>query len=152
MVGCYFYKWGMRRLILSGRIKSVLSLKFLVGVMTFTIFPIFCIFLLALALCMLSGQTKKKALARAFIVASVVGATLLAFSFEWFFFIYDCNFLGILVAIPSLTYVINKMSPNNFGMRTWLRIFGFGVLSTVFTVMVFAAVMFWAILNNPESL
>ena len=101
---------------------------------------------------MLSGQTKKKALAWAFIVTSVVGATLLVFSFEWFFFIYDGNFLGILVAIPSLTYVMNKLSPNNFGMKAWLRIFGFSVLSTVFTVMVFAAVMFWAILNNPESL
>lgn len=123
-----------------------------VGVKTFTIFPIFCIFLLVLALCMLSGQTKKKALAWAFIVTSVVGATLLAFSSEWFVFIYDCNFLGILVAIPSLTYVMNKMFPNSFGMRSWVRTFGFGVLSTVFTVMVFAAVMFWAILNNPESL
>ena len=95
---------------------------------------------------------KKESPGLGFIVTAVVGATLLVFSSEWFFFIYDGNFLGILVAIPSLTYVMNKMFPNNFGMRTWLRIFGFGVLSTVFTVMVFAAVMFWTILNNLESL
>jgi len=117
----------------------------------FVIFPTICVFVLTLTLLKLGGQVRPRtSLFWSIIVTSVFGGLMTWFSFETFQFLYFANFVGILICIPCITYLTNKLFASNVDKRIyWTRIIGLGLASTAVTILVGGALIFFSFLNNP---
>lgn len=117
----------------------------------FAIFPTICVFVLTLTLLRLSGQLKPRTtLLLTLMVTIFFGGLMTWFSFEIFQFLYFANFFGVLVCIPCLTYLTNRLFSDNSDKRIhWLRILGLGLASTAVTIVVAGALIFFSFLNNP---
>ena len=117
---------------------------------TFVIFPTICVFALTLTLLKLDGRTKPHTvLLWSTIVTTIFGGLMTWFSVDVFLFLYYLNFLGVIILIPCLTYLTNKLFKDNKDNKKWIRILGLGLISTVLTIAVFATTMFLSLLNNP---
>ena len=117
---------------------------------TFVIFPTICVFLLTLTLLNVSGQRNQL---RIFILTGLItiifGGLMTLFSVDVFTFLYYSNFISVLIAIPCLTYLTNKMFPDISGKKFWFRVFGLGIASTVLTLLIFGTAMFFSFAYNP---
>lgn len=120
---------------------------------TFVLFPTLCVFLLTLTLLKVAGQVRPKTiLIWSVFTTAIFGGLMTWFSANLFTFLYYSNFSAILIIIPCLTYLINKMLPDILiEKRLWLRIFGFGLASTILTLMLFGTAMFFSLIFNPTD-
>src|SRR5258706_4591217 len=101
----------------------------------FVIFPTLCVFVLALTLLILSGQSRSRTIFWSTLVTATFSGLMKWLSVEVFEFLYFSNFLGVLVCIPCLTYLTNRLFPDKSNKRTvWVRVLGLGVISTVVTI------------------
>ena len=117
----------------------------------FVVFPTICVFVLMLTLLKLNGQIRRRtSLLWTMMVTSIFGGIMTWFSFETFQFLYFANFVGILVCIPCITYLINRLFTRNVNKRIyWTRIIGLGLASTVLTIAVAGTLIFLSFLYNP---
>ena len=117
----------------------------------FVIFPTICVFVLTLTLLKLNGQLRPRtSLLWTIIVTSFFGGLMTLFSSETFQFLYFANFVGILVCVPCITYLTNKLFTNNVDKRIyWTIIIGLGLASTAVTILIGGALIFFSFLNNP---
>src|SRR5690349_16334077 len=100
---------------------------------TFVIFPTICVFLLTLTLMTLNGQTRHRTtLLWSVMVTVLFGGLMTWFSLDAFSFLYYSNFIGVLVCIPCLTYLTNRLFSKTQDKKiNWIRVLGLGILSTV---------------------
>jgi hypothetical protein len=117
----------------------------------FVLFPTICIFVFSLTLLKLNGQTKSWiVLSWATIVTATFGGLMILYSVEVFEFLFYSNFLGVLVCIPCLTYLLNKLFKKNFNQRVYLlRVVGLSFVSTLITAVIAGTLILFAFLNNP---
>jgi hypothetical protein len=117
----------------------------------FVIFPTICIFLLTMTLLTLDGQTKRRTtLLWSSIVTVLFGGLMTWFSVDAFVFLYYSNFIGVLVCIPCLTYLTNRLLNKTLDKRVnWIRVLGLGILSTVVTVATAGFLIFMSFMYNP---
>lgn len=117
----------------------------------FVIFPTFCVFVLTLTLIMLVGKSKfRDAILWTIVVTSIFGGLATWFSIDVFTILYFFNFIGILVCIPCLTYLANRLFPDSSSNKmNWLRILGLGFASTIVTIIISGTLIFFSFLNNP---
>jgi len=117
---------------------------------TFVIFPTICIFALTMTLLKLNGQLSlRKILLWSTVATAVFSGLMVWFSVEAFFFLYYAHFLGGIVLIPCLTYLIYTLSNNTSGKIEWIRILGFGLVSTFLTIIIFSLSMFFSLSYHP---
>lgn len=117
---------------------------------TFVIFPTICVFLLTLTLLTLNGQmTSKRIFVWSILIATLFGGLLKWFSVDAFFLLYYGNFLSVLLVIPCLTFLTNKILPESWIENPWMRLAGLGVLSIIVTLLVFGTAMFFSFASNP---
>jgi hypothetical protein len=117
---------------------------------TFVIFPTICVFLLTLTLLTLDRQmTPKRVFIWSILVTTLFGGLLTWFSVDAFFFLYYSNFLSVLIVIPCLTFLTNKILPDRWIKNAWIRLVGLGVLSTIVTLLIFGTAMFFSFASNP---
>jgi hypothetical protein len=117
----------------------------------FVLFPTICIFVFSLTLLKLNGQTKSWiVLSWATIVTATFGGLMILYSVEVFEFLFYSNFLGVLVCIPCLTYLLNKLFKKNFNQRVYLlRVVGLSFVSTLITAVIAGTLILFAFINNP---
>jgi hypothetical protein len=117
----------------------------------FVLFPTICVLLFTLTLLKLNGQTKSWIeLGRAIIVTATFGGVMTFYSVEVFEFLYFANFLGVLICIPCLTYLLNKLFKKNSNQRTYLlRVVGLSMASTLITAVIAGTLILFAFINNP---
>ncbi len=112
---------------------------------TFAIFPTLCVFVLTLTLLKLTGQTKLWIMILlTILVTTLFGGLMILFSTEAFHFLYFANFFGILVCVPCLTYLTNSLFKS--------RLLFIGIASTLLTIVIAGALIFFSFLNNPMDL
>lgn len=118
---------------------------------SFVIFPTISVFVWTLTVLKLSGHLRpRKTLLWTIIVTSIFGGLMTWFSSEIFQFLYYANFVGILVCIPCITYLTNKLFSNNVEKRIyWTRIVVLVFASTALTVLVGGVLIFFSFLTNP---
>ncbi len=116
---------------------------------TFVIFPTICWFILTLTLLRVGFIRPKTALLWSTIMTIILGGLMTWFSADIFFFLYYANFLAIIVMIPCLTYLTNKLFKDNSDKIKWIRILGLGLVSTALTIAIFATSMFFSFAYNP---
>jgi len=96
----------------------------------------------------LDGQLRTRTIVLLTTIVTVVFAGLMTlFSVEVFFFLYYANFLGVVVCIPCLTYLINELLPGN--KRSWTRLIGLGLVSTVATMVIAGFLILNSFMHNP---
>ena len=102
----------------------------------FVIFPTICVFVLTMTLLTLDGQTKSRTtFLWSAIVTVLFGGLKTWFSVDFFFFLYYSNFIGVLVCVPCLTYLTNRLLSKKLDKRTnWILVLGLGIISTVVTI------------------
>jgi hypothetical protein len=117
----------------------------------FVIFPTICVFLLTMTLLTLDGQTKQRTtLLWSVMVTALFGGLMTWFSVDVFAFLYYSNFIGVLVCIPCLTYLTNRLLSKNLDKKiNWIRVLGLGILSTVVTITTAGFLILISFLNNP---
>ena len=116
----------------------------------FVIFPAICIFALILTMLKLSGQVgSRTALLWSTIVTILFAGLMMWFSVDVFSFLYYANFFGVIVLIPCLTYLTNKVFNDNKGKGKWMRLLGLGFVSAALTIAIFALSIFFSLANNP---
>ena len=117
----------------------------------FVIFPTICVFLLTLTLLTLDGQMKARTTLFCSVIVTVLfGGLMTWFSVDAFFYLYYSNFIGVLVCIPCLTYLTNRLLSKNFDKRmSWIRVLGLGILSTLVTLATAGFFILFSFLNNP---
>jgi hypothetical protein len=117
----------------------------------FVLFPTICVFLFTLTLLKLNGQTKSWiVLSWAIIVTATFGGVMTFYSVEVFEFLYFANFLGVLICIPCLTYLLNELLKKNSNQRTYLlRVVGLSFISTLITAVIAGTLILFAFINNP---
>jgi hypothetical protein len=117
----------------------------------FVIFPTICVFLLTLTLMTLDGQIRQRtALLWSVIVTILFGGLMTWFSVDAFTFLYYSNFIGVLVCIPCLTYLTNRLfSKTQDEKIKWIRVLGLAILSTVATVATAGFLIFMSFMYNP---
>lgn len=117
----------------------------------FVIFPTICVFLLITTLLTLDGQTKSRTTWFLSVIVTVLfGGLMTWFSVDVFIFLYYTNFIGVLVCIPCLTYLTNRLLNKNVDKGTnWIRVLGLGVIATVVTVATAGFLILFSFLNNP---
>jgi hypothetical protein len=100
---------------------------------TFVLFPTICVFVLTLTLLKLNGQTKSWIVfGWAIIVTATFGRVMTLYSVEVSELLYYSNFLGVLICIPCLTYLANKLFKKNSNQRIYLlRVVGLSFISTL---------------------
>lgn len=79
----------------------------------------------------------------------IFGGLMTWISVDVFFFLYYMNFVGVIILIPCLTYLTDKLFRDNSDKIKWLRILGLGLVSTILTIVIFATSMFFSIAYNP---
>jgi hypothetical protein len=117
----------------------------------FVIFPTICVFLLATTLLTLDAQTKwRTTLLWSGILTILFGGLMTWFSVDAFFFLYYSNFIGVLVCIPCLTYLTNRLLNKTSDKRAnWIGILGIGIVSTVLTAATAGFLIFMSFMYNP---
>jgi len=116
---------------------------------TFVIFPTICVLLLALTLLTLQGRmTPRRIFTWSILATTIFGGLLSWFSVDAFFFLYYGNFLSVLIVIPCLTFLSNRIVPYSWVKNVWIRLFGLGVISVFVTLIIFVTTMFFSLANN----
>jgi hypothetical protein len=116
----------------------------------FVIFPTLCVFLLTLTLMTLDRQTRHRTILFWSVMLTVLFAGLMTwFSVNAFAFLYYSNFIGVLVCIPCLTYLTNRLFKTQDEKIKWIRVLGLGILSTVVTVATAGFLIFMSFMYNP---
>jgi hypothetical protein len=117
----------------------------------FVIFPTICIFLLTMTLLTMDGQTNRRTtLLWSVMLTALFGGLMTWFSVDAFTFLYYSNFIGVLVCIPCLTYLTNRLlSKTQDEKIKWIRVLGLGILSTVVTVATAGFLIFMSFMYNP---
>ena len=117
----------------------------------FVIFPTICVFLLTLTLMTLHKQTRHRTtLLWSVMVTVLFGSLMTWFSVDAFVFLYYSNFIGVLLCIPCLTYLTNRLFNKTQNKNTnWIRLFGLGMLSTVVAVATAGFLIFMSFMYNP---
>jgi ABC-type Co2+ transport system permease subunit len=119
---------------------------------TFVLFLAICVFALTMALLELNGRLSlRKILLWSIVVTAVFSGLMVWFSVETFFFLYYAHFLGGIVLIPCLTYLIYKLSNNTSSKIEWIRILGLGLVSVFLTFIIcsISTVLFVIPSNGP---
>ena len=117
----------------------------------FVIFPTICVFVLTLTLVTLGGQSRPRTILWSTVVTASFGGLMTWLSFEVFAFLYFSNFIGVLVCIPCLTYLTNRLfSSDSNKIMFWIRIPGLGVVSTTVTLILAWYLILFSFINNPE--
>jgi len=119
----------------------------------FVIFPTICVFLLTMTLLTLDGQTKLRTMLLWSILVTVLfGGVMSWFSVDVFLFLYYSNFIGVLVCIPCVTYLTNRLLSKPLDKRVnWLRVLGLGILSTAVTIATAGFLLFMSFMYNPMN-
>jgi hypothetical protein len=81
-------------------------------------------------------------------MTSILGGLLILYSVELFELLFYSNFISVVIIIPCLTYLTNKLFPN-YKKASWIRLLGLGIISTVLTVTLFLTTMLAAGIQNP---
>lgn len=117
----------------------------------FVIFPTICVFLLTMTLLTLDGQTKPRTMLLWSILVTVLFGGLMSwFSVDVLLFLYYSNFIGVLVCIPCVTYLTNRLLSKPLDKRVnWLRVLGLGILSTAVTIATAGFLIFMSFMYNP---
>jgi hypothetical protein len=119
----------------------------------FVIFPTICVFILTLTLVRWNGQLKQNsALLLTTISTCFFGGLMIWFAYEAFQFLYYANFVGIVVCIPCITYLANKLFRKN--SNKWIygaRMLGLGLASTALTIVVAGLLIYFSFLKNPTD-
>ncbi|PSR55088.1 hypothetical protein AHMF7605_17045 [Adhaeribacter arboris] len=116
----------------------------------FIIFPTICVFIVTLTFLILNGLSRVRIIFWSTLMTAIWGGFMAWLSFEVFTFLYYSNFLGVLVCIPCLTYLSNRLFPDNSNKRmVWMRLVGLGVLSTVVTIATAGFLILVSFINNP---
>jgi len=119
---------------------------------TFVIFPTICVFLLTLTLLTLKGQmTSLRIFTWSILVTTIFAGLLSWFSVDAFFFLYCSNFLSVLLVIPCLTFLANRIVPYRWIKNIWIRLIGLGFISTIVTLIIFGMAMFFSLVSNPTD-
>ena len=116
---------------------------------TFVIFPTICFFVLTLTLLRVGLIRPRSAFLWSTIMTIILGGLMTWLSVEIFFLLYYANFLGVLVLIPCLTYLTNKLFKDNSDRIKWIRILGLGLLSTVLTIATAGFLILISFIQNP---
>lgn len=117
---------------------------------TFVIFPAICVFALAMTLLKLDGRlSPRKTVLWSTVVTAAFSGLMAWFSVETFFFLYYAHFLGGIVLIPCLTYLIYKLTRNTSNKIERLKILGLGLVSTFLSVLIFSTLMFFSLSYHP---
>lgn len=78
------------------------------------------------------------------------GGLMTWFSVDAFTFLYYSNFIGVVVCIPCLTYLTNRLFSKTQGKGiNWIRVLGLGILSTVVTVATAGFLILMSFIYNP---
>lgn len=116
---------------------------------SFAIFPNITIFLITLTLLNVNRQTGKlRIIGWTTFVTFILGVLLTLYSSELFRLLYYFNFISLIISIPCLTYLANKVFPD-YKKASWARLLGIGIISTVLTVTLFLTTMLAAFIQNP---
>lgn len=109
---------------------------------TLGIFPAISLFALTLTLLRFDPQIKTRTvLLWSAIVTILFGGLMTWFSVQVFFFVYYANFLGVIILIPCLTYLTNKLFKDSTNKIKRIRLLGLGLAATVLTIAMFATSM-----------
>jgi hypothetical protein len=119
----------------------------------FVIFPAICIFLLTMSLLKVVGQTKNWATLLWSVVVTILFAGLMIWrSVDVIAFLYYSNFVGVLVCIPCLTYLTNRLLTRSPDKKiSLIRLLVLGILSTVVTVGTAGLLIFMSFIFNPTD-
>src|SRR6266850_101897 len=94
-----------------------------------------CVYVLTLSLVTLGGQSRPRTILWSTLVTATFGGLMTWLSVEAFTFLYFSNFIGVLICIPCLTYLTNRLFSLDSNKKTfWIRILGLGVVSTAVTL------------------
>jgi hypothetical protein len=116
----------------------------------FLIFPMISVFVLMLTIFMLDGRLRSRAKVLWSAMATAIsGGLMIGFSADVVLPLYDLTFLSIVILVPCLTYLMNRLFKNNSGKWTWVRILGLGLFSTALAIVIFAATFLVFILDAP---
>jgi hypothetical protein len=83
------------------------------------------------------------------VVTVIFGGIMTWLSVDVFPFLYYSNFLGVLILIPCLTYLANRMFAPRAGLKNLRRILWLVLISTILTLLIFATTLIFSLLNNP---
>jgi hypothetical protein len=96
-----------------------------------------------------NGLTGKlKIIGWTILVTSILGGLLTFYSVELFTPLYYFNFVSVIISIPCLTYLTNKLF-SDYKKASWVRLLGLGIISTVLTVTLFLTIMLASFIQNP---
>ena|SRR5258706_1334760 len=116
----------------------------------FVIFPAICVFVLTLSLVTLGGQSRPRTILWSTLVTATFGGLMTWLSVEAFTFLYFSNFIGVLICIPCLTYLTNRLFSLDSNKKTfWIRILGLGVVSTAVTLVLAWYLILFSFIHNP---
>ncbi len=117
----------------------------------FVLFPTLCVFVFTLTLLKLNRQTKSWIVfSWAIVVTATFGGVMTFYSVEIFEFLFYSTFIGVLICIPCLTYLLNKLFKHNSNRRVYLlRVVGLSVASTLVTATIAGMLILFAFINNP---
>lgn len=116
----------------------------------FVIFPTICVLVLTLTLLTLGGLSRPRVVLLSTLITATFGGLMTWLSVEVFTFLYYSNFLGVLMCIPCLTYLANRLFTYNSNKITfWIRIVGLGIVSTAATLGLAWSLILFSFINNP---
>jgi hypothetical protein len=96
-----------------------------------------------------NGLTGKfKIIGWTILVTCILGGLLTFYSVELFTPLYYFNFVSVIISIPCLTYLTNKLF-SDYKKASWGRLLGLGIISTVLTVTLFLTIMLASFIQNP---
>lgn len=116
---------------------------------TFVIFPTICFFVLTLTLLRVGLIRPRTSFLWSTIMTIILGGLMTWLSVDIFFLLYYANFLGVIILIPCLTYLTNKLFKDNSDRIKWIRILGLGLLSTVLTIATAGFLILISFIYNP---
>jgi hypothetical protein len=114
---------------------------------SFVIFPTLSILLMILTFLNVNGQTGKyKIIGLTTLVTFILGGLLVLYSVELFRPLFYLNFISVIISIPCLTYLINKLFPEK---ASRVRLLGLGIILAVLAIALFLITLLAAFIQNP---
>lgn len=113
---------------------------------TFAIFPSIAIFLFSLTLFRVVGKGFGIV---ATLISTLVACLLVIYSRQIFELLFYSNFISVIIVMPCLTYLGYSFLSKKSGVAFRIKIIGIAVAAALITGALFAATMFFALMNNP---